>query len=187
MREDLERVIDVVKALTGSADCTPGPVSREGLERLQEKYVNVPDDVIDFYRVTNGAQLSDPWWEFEPVHRVLANAATLDAMIATDFAGSQEWWSLAWIPVGSDVSGNALCVDTAASGGVRGQVMIFMHDEAARRIVAPSLGAYIKCLAIATETGLIRYTPEDGFWLEGNQMRWDAFLSSQLQGYPRQV
>ena len=185
MRGELERLIDAVATLTQDRTAVTGPASSEALASLLKRYPDLPAEVLDFYRVTDGGLLSDPWWEFASIAGVLANADMLDAMIGADFADWVGWWSKDWIPVGVDVSGNALCVDTGgAVGELRGQVLIFMHDEERRRIIAPSFGDYIRCLRIATEADVVRYDPEDGFCLEGNQERWEAFLSGQNPGYP---
>jgi hypothetical protein len=185
MRDELRRLIELVCALTGTSDRAATPASPESLARLRGRYPHVPSDLLDFYSIADGARLSDPWWEFDTVDDTLARAAVLDAMIGADFANWLDWWSKAWVPLGADASGNALCVDTAGLfGGAPGQVLIFMHDESARRIVAPSLGAYIERLLVATETGVICWEPDEGFWSEGNQERWDAFLSNQLPGHP---
>lgn len=149
------------------------------------KYPAVTPDVLEFYRVTDGAELSDPWWEFESIASVLANARMLDGMIDGDFGDSVDWWSAKWIPVGVDVSGNALCVDTGGSfQGNAGQVLIFMHDEARRRIVAPSFESYVTSLSAATVTGVLGYDDHDGFYLDGNHARWEEFLSARHAGYP---
>ena len=182
---DLTRLIELVQTLTGASDRAEAKASSEAIERLLHRYPHLPSDVLDFYGIANGCRLSDPWWEFVEIDGVLATAAMLDAMIGADFADWVGWWSTDWAPIGADVSGNALCVNaTSVSGDTRGQVLIFMHDDATRRIVAPSLGAYLEQLRIATETGVIRYEPDDGFGSEENQERWDAFLSKQLPGYP---
>jgi hypothetical protein len=184
MRAVLTRLSEVVTRLAGRASLVE-PASPEAIASLITKYPAATPDVLEFYRITDGALLSDPWWEFESIARVLANARMLDGMIGADFGDDADWWSARWIPVGADVSGNALCVDTAgAFGGTTGQVLIFMHDEARRRVVAPSLQSYVTSLCVATEMGVLCHDDDSGFLVDGNQERWDAFLSERQSEYP---
>lgn len=59
----------------------------------------------------------------------------------------------AWIPIAYDGGGNHLCLDTApAEGGQNGQVVVFVHDDSVREVLAPSLAAWMEALARALDS-----------------------------------
>ncbi len=161
------------------------PASAELLAKLSDSYAGrVPDDVLTVYAWHDGGQIPDPWWELSGIEEVL-RVKNLHESIP-DLRALENWWSNAWIPVGADGDGNHMCVDLdGCFDGVPGQVLVFMHDEIERSIVAPSLGAYIEALLEACQAGVLMYDRDEGFATDDNQDSWQIFLSTHLHGYPR--
>lgn len=55
------------------------------------------------------------------------------------------WWSKKWIPISANGAGDSYCIDTApASGGKRGQIVSFWHDDGSRDVVAPNFTEWLK-------------------------------------------
>ncbi|MBB5866477.1 SMI1/KNR4 family protein [Xanthomonas sp. 3058] len=76
----------------------------------------------------------------------LANEDDFDDLSVTTEKGiAPVWWHPAWIPFAANGAGDHLCLDTApARGGQAGQIIAFQHDHPHRRLVSPSLGAWLE-------------------------------------------
>ena len=161
------------------------PASAEVLAKLNEAYGGrVPEDVLTVYAWHEGGQIPDPWWELSEIDEIVRVKELHESM--PDLQALENWWSDSWIPIGADFDGNHLCVDVdGCFGGIAGQVLVYMHDEEERVIVAPSLGAYFEVLLLACRTGILDYDEDEGFMAEGNQKAWEEFLSAHLDGYPK--
>ncbi len=49
------------------------------------------------------------------------------------------WWNVNWIPIADNGSGDFICIDTdPAAGGKKGQIIIFYHDDAVRKLLSNS-------------------------------------------------
>lgn len=67
-----------------------------------------------------------------------------------------------WIPFATDGGGNSLALDLdPAPGGARGQIIIIGSDEDERRVLAPSLGAFLAGLAPMLDVGRLTIGPPD--------------------------
>ena len=161
------------------------PASAAVLAKLSNSYAGrVPDDVLAMYAWHDGGEIPDPWWELSDIDEVLRIKILHESI--PELRVLKNWWSDAWIPVGADGDGNHMCVDLdGCFAGVPGQVLVFMHDEIERNIVAPSLGAYIEALLEACQAGILKYDKDEGFATDDNQDSWQRFLSTRLSGYPR--
>ena len=161
------------------------PASAGVLAKLSDAYEGrVPDDVLAVYAWHDGGEIPDPWWELSEIDEVLRVKNLHESM--PDLHAAENWWSDAWIPVGADGDGNHMCVDLdGCFDGVPGQVLVFMHDEAERNIVAPSLAAYITALLEACRAGILVCDEDEGFATDDNQKSWRDFLSTYVHGYPR--
>lgn len=82
-------------------------------------------------------------------------------------AMARVWWSASWIPIASDSAGSLLCADTAPPpAGVPGQIVLFLHNEPWREVVAESFAALLARFADDLEAG--HYRAERGYgaaWL----------------------
>ena len=161
------------------------PASSETVFKLNEAYGGrVPEDVLTVYAWHEGGQIPDPWWELSDIDEVIRVKELHESM--ADLHEHTNWWSDSWIPIGADYDGNHLCVDLdGCFDGVPGQVLVFMHDDRERKIVAPSLGAYLEVLLRACRDEVLEYHKDEGFKTDDNQDAWDDFLPTQIDGYPR--
>ena len=161
------------------------PASAEVISKLNEAYEGcVPEDVLTVYAWHNGGQIPDPWWEMNSIDDVIRIKQVHKSI--PELYEQPNWWSDDWIPVGADFDGNHLCVDLQGCfGGVSGQVLVFMHDERERNIMAPSLGAYMEALLQACRAGVLAYDEDEGFASDNNEDSWQEFLSAHTDGYPK--
>ena len=162
------------------------PATEEAIIKLNEAYAgDVHEDVLTLYGWHDGGQIPDPWWELSDIDEVIRIKGLHESM--PDLHEQTNWWNNDWIPIGADEDGNHLCVDMGGCfDGAPGQVLIFMHDDSERQVVAPSLGTYLEVLLRACQEGVLEYDEEEGFATDENLDAWDEFLSSQIDGYPRQ-
>jgi cell wall assembly regulator SMI1 len=160
------------------------PSSSDGMAALNEVHAGrVPQDVLTVYAWHNGGQIPDPWWELNSVDEIVRIKQSHRSI--PELYEQPNWWSDEWIPVGSDFDGNFLCVDLEGCfGGKPGQVLVFMHDEPERKVVAPSLGSYLEVLLQACRAGVLAYDEDEGFATDDNREAWQKFLSDHLVGYP---
>ena len=73
-----------------------------------------------------------------------------------------QWWHPGWVPIAGNGGGDFYCVDTApAKGGKKGQVVLLIHDDASRALVAESFRQWLQDFTMELEQG--DYQPaEDG-------------------------
>jgi cell wall assembly regulator SMI1 len=72
-----------------------------------------------------------------------------------------DWWNPKWIPFTYDGSGNHLCLDLdPASGAEVGQVITMWHDDAERKVVAPSFQTWLHQVANSLQTGDLVFSDE---------------------------
>ncbi len=74
-----------------------------------------------------------------------------------------DWWNPRWIPVASNSSGDFICVDLDhARTGKTGQLISFLHADAARQLVAKDFKAWLNGFAKDLEAGKCQV---EGGWL----------------------
>ncbi|HEY5721939.1 MAG TPA: SMI1/KNR4 family protein [Allosphingosinicella sp.] len=74
----------------------------------------------------------------------------------------REYWRPGWFPFAVDGGGNAYAVDLSpAPGGQYGQVILIGSDEDERRVLAPSLGAFLLKASRLQNPRIERAPPED--------------------------
>jgi cell wall assembly regulator SMI1 len=84
-----------------------------------------------------------------------------DARSEPDPGIRDDWWNASWIPITYNGCGDHHCVDLAPGpGGVAGQIIAMWHDDAARSLVAPSLGAWLRQYADGLERGTYVYSED---------------------------
>lgn len=90
------------------------------------------------------------------------------------------WWNSQWIPIVTSGSGHYFCVDLdPGPEGTVGQVILFLHDDADRFLIAPGLRAWFARLAEDFERGLYEIvTDEDGY----QRFNSHALMWSSLEG-----
>lgn len=72
---------------------------------------------------------------------------------------ARTWWHERWLPFASSGGGDFLVVDASPDG--KGRVFVDLNDPPFRRVLAPSLGAWLIDYVHALESGRIEY---DGDW-----------------------
>lgn len=142
--------------------------------------VQLPDDVKSLYRICNGQSACDYGLiygrEFLSLERIKEEWSIWNDLLASgtfqddddqDQGSDPEigiknvWWSQKWIPLTYDGAGNHDCLDLSpAEGGRNGQIITMWHDDAERRIVAPSFRAWCHNYAEGLESGQFIFSEE---------------------------
>jgi cell wall assembly regulator SMI1 len=132
------------------------PASEKDIARLQERMsVRFPKPFIDSCMIHVGQKLE---WDFIPdgcgtlylmqlkdipvewkmLNHLKRSGDFNDFDAEADSGVANQWWSDEWIPFAANGGGDLLCLDRKpAKGGNKWQVVKFVHDEAARQLVAP--------------------------------------------------
>lgn len=153
----------------------PGPASNDDIKMLKERYgSSLPADYIVFLKTHNGVISSFLLDEIMSVEDVLSSTDTLDSLEDGDFDDSEAeagegvksvWWSDKWVPISSNGGGDHDCIDMGpASGGKKGQIVCFYHDDETREVVAPSF----------TEWLVKQLDTSERWWKEQNQTKSPA-------------
>jgi len=95
--------------------------------------------------------LTDAYFELE---RQLENGAFgRNETIGTSFVKGR-WWHPLWVPFAGDTDGNYLCLDMAPGWeGEKGQVILYLADESARRVLATSYTDWMEQTVQGLEEG----------------------------------
>lgn len=148
----------------------PGASPDEVAQLESRLGVALPEDVRASYAIHNGAgyewilpgvellSLEGIYGEWN-TWRELLQGGGLDGFESKPQGPiKRDWWNLRWIPFSHDGGGNHCCIDLdPAANGVIGQVIDFDHDFGPRRVLAPSLRAYLEWFASELESGRIRF------------------------------
>lgn len=97
------------------------------------------------------------------------------------------WWNPQWLPIVASGSGHFFCVDLdPGPAGTVGQIILFLHDDAGRYLVAHSLRAWFERLAADFERGLYEIvTDEDGYQhFNSHALLWSSLEGQRLYGGP---
>jgi cell wall assembly regulator SMI1 len=90
------------------------------------------------------------------------------------------WWNPRWIPIVASGSGHFFCVDLdPGQTGSMGQIILFLHDDERRYLVAHSLRAWFERLADDLERGLYQIVTDEGGYQHFNS---EALMRSSLEG-----
>lgn len=150
----------------------PGASDAQITELEDVLSIQLPEDVKSSYRIHNGQsgygwlingreflsleRIQDEW----QVWKELLDSGTFQTEEGQDQGSEPEpgicnvWWSSKWIPLTYDGSGNHDCLDLSpAEGGTVGQIITMWHDDADRRIVAPSFRAWLTQYAEGLASG----------------------------------
>jgi cell wall assembly regulator SMI1 len=92
-----------------------------------------------------------------------------------------DWWVPGWVPLLTDDNSNYLCIDTVGSfGGNPGQMLEFIHDDASRKVFAPSFDAWFAAWTASLEAGA--WTRDEG--MEPTPAVAESFTAA-MPGFPR--
>ena len=73
------------------------------------------------------------------------------------------WWSMGWVPIVGEGTGNHLCIDLEPSaGGTYGQVFDYDHERGPTRVLFPDFRSYLEYWANDLESGAIRFAGDLG-------------------------
>ncbi len=97
------------------------------------------------------------------------------------------WWNPQWLPIVTSGSGHFFCVDLdPGPEGTVGQIILFLHDDGGRFLVAPSLRAWFARLAADFERGLYKIvTDEENYpHFNSHALMWSSLEGQSLYGAP---
>jgi cell wall assembly regulator SMI1 len=108
---------------------------------------------------------------------VQAYSVLTQLQLSDDFEW-HEWWNVGWFPVLHGPSGDYLCVDSVGTfGGAPGQLIEFVHNDASRNIIAPSLSAWLESYCDLLDADLLDH---DGCLISSDEFVW----VQNIQGFP---
>ncbi len=170
------------------------PATREEINWLAENIEpRLPDDLVTFLQIANGERWNSAGvignWRLLEI-KFIQDEWGFMAKMAQDGSFGQNtgdadpspyiknyWWNPQWIPIVTSGSGHFFCLDTDPPEPDRfGQVILFLHDDESRYLVASSLTAWFERIARDLESGLYKFDPDEG------QLNGEAFMWSSLEG-----
>jgi cell wall assembly regulator SMI1 len=165
------------------------PAPREAVAAVEERLgVVLPRDFRDSLAVHDGAEevsgLVGGWdlmrldhvvQEAETMRRLSSQGAFGDASGEPHRAISTGWWHPNWVPVVSSGSGHFFCIDLApTAAGTVGQIILVLHDDGRRFLVANSYSRWLAAVVSDLEEGAYR--------LEDDEWNHLAFMRSSREG-----
>ena len=160
-------------------DCLQPGVSEQQIQETEAFLgVTLPADVKDSYRLHNGQQLSGPsfidGWDLLSLDEIQSNWLVWKQLLERgDFHGItsepsgpilSDWWNPRWIPFTQDGIGNHFCLDLSpAPGGSVGQIILLIHDDVERVVLAPSFESWLSGIADDLETGKYYYEEQGNY------------------------
>jgi cell wall assembly regulator SMI1 len=159
------------------ADLRPGAAEADIRKAERALSVRLPADMVASYSVHDGQrggsgplfgdyallslEAAVKEWKTQ---KKLAGAGVYDGMYGKPSPRVRpDWWNPRWIPVASNSSGDFLCADFApARPGKPGQIVSFLHADAARELVAKDFKSWLS--GFAKDLGAGKYKVERG-WL----------------------
>ncbi|HEY4175240.1 MAG TPA: SMI1/KNR4 family protein [Kofleriaceae bacterium] len=121
-------------------------------------------------------------WMLSSTEYIASTHTMMNGLADHGHFSSKDWWRSSWIPVLSNGGGDHVCIDRrGAFSGEPNQLIQFWHDNAMRKIVAPSFDDFLTAYVDALESGLwSRIEDSDYQDLE----LFDELLESRFAGYP---
>jgi cell wall assembly regulator SMI1 len=173
----------------GVSFCPPADLA--AIEHFADKSgLTLPDELVQILMVADGEPRKSAGsignWRFMPIGEIQAAWGLLRQLAAkgafTELEAQpspylqQTWWHPAWIPFISNDTGNYFCIDSNPPEPERyGQVLLFLHNQPERPLVAGSLGAWLDRINRDLAAGVYTFDKVEGFNAE-------AFLWSALEG-----
>jgi cell wall assembly regulator SMI1 len=174
------------------------PADPEALAQLREALpLPIPQDLQTYLRLSDGERWNSSGvignWRLMSIEEILRQWKFMQGLIAQgafdkNIGAADDspyiknyWWNPAWIPVVTSGNGHFFCLDTDPPEPDRfGQVLLFLHDDPARYLVASSLGAWFERIARDLESGLYFHGVDEG---DGTPLfNNEAFMWSSLEG-----
>ncbi len=128
-------------------------------------------------------------WDLMELELVIKECRAMREMVADGTFGSaaadphpaikDDWWNPQWLPIVSSGSGHFLCLDLdPGDQGRPGQVVLFLHDDARRFVLAGSFREWLQRIVEGLEAGLYTWSEDDEEFADGAE----AFLPSCAEG-----
>ncbi len=151
-----------------------------------------PEDLWDYLQEANGERWNSSGvignWRLLEIKFILDKWSKMAKLARDGIFGANEgeaevlpaiknyWWNPNWLPIVTSGSGHFFCLDTdPGEEGQPGQVILFLHDDPERFLVAESLSDWFARIAIDLQRGLYTFDTKEGFNSE-------ALLWSALEG-----
>jgi cell wall assembly regulator SMI1 len=172
----------------------PGASEAEIARAEQALGVAFPADLREYLLLANGEGYSEGFigdWRLLELKFIVSETQFMRRLVEDGSLGDNTndstpaikglWWNPQWIPIVTSGSGHFFCVDLdPGPEGKVGQVILFLHDDEDRFLVAPSLLAWFERLADDFERGLYEIvTDEDGY----QHFNSHALMWSSLEGW----
>lgn len=158
------------------ADLRPG-ASESDVKKAEKAFsARLPEDMLASYAVHDGARggsaplfgdytllsLEAAVKEWKTLKK-LSSAGVFEFMSGKPAPRVKpDWWNPRWIPVASNSSGDFLCADLdPARSGKSGQIISFLHADAARELVAKDFKSWLTGFAKDLEAG--KYKVKGGY------------------------
>lgn len=123
------------------------------------------------WRLLSTAEVAEEW----DLLRSIADSVRVNAAIRTVGPVLATWWSDGWIPIADCGMGDVICHDmNPAPGGTVGQLILYEHDFAERKVLAPALADWISACADDLESGKYVYVAGVGLTLKTDQRTNEA-------------
>jgi cell wall assembly regulator SMI1 len=150
----------------------------------------LPDELVQLLLLADGETRKSAGaignWRMMPIGEIQAAWGLLRQLAAKGAFAKLEpqpspylqpaWWHPAWIPVVSSDIGGYFCIDSHPPDPNRfAQVLLFLHDQPDRPLVAGSLGAWLDRIHRDLAAGVYAFDEVEGF-------NGEAFLWSALEG-----
>lgn len=191
------------------ADCPLDIVFNEGADEAEiaaaEAVLELefPADLREYLLLANGEVWnSDGFigdWQLLELKFIIPEAQLMHSLVEQGAFGDNAnpdtpaikglWWNPRWIPIVTSGSGHLFCADLdPGPAGTLGQIILFLHDDEDRYLIAPSLRAWFARLADDFESGLYEIVEdEDGYQhFNSHALMWSSLEGQALYGPPPQ-
>ncbi|MDX1959662.1 MAG: SMI1/KNR4 family protein [Leptospiraceae bacterium] len=166
------------------------PVKEKDFQNLQKKLgLEILPDFKELYSKFNGEHFQSIGiignWKFLEIKHVIREWELMLSILKKEEVNNQtklksdfiknNWWDQAWIPIVSSGSGHLICIDMdPAKKGKKGQVILFLHDEEKRYLIANSISDWLGAISEDLQKGKYKIT--------GKKFSNPAFLGSSMEG-----
>lgn len=167
------------------------PAKPAAIENFRKKTgLNLPEELNQTLLIADGETRSSAGmignWRLMSINEIQAAWGLLGQLVEKGAFSDQipekspyirqTWWHSSWIPVSTNDTGDCFCIDTDPPDLQRaGQVLLYLHHQPQRALIASSLSAWFDRIARDLADGLYTFDPYEGFNYEG-------FMKSALEG-----
>jgi cell wall assembly regulator SMI1 len=136
-----------------------GLTEKEMADFEEELGLELPSELKAFYYWRNGLkkiQFFIDGWELMSSKQILEDCRMQSSFLDNGTL-APDWWDKQWIPFLSN-NGDLLCIDLAGSfGGVKGQILEFLHDDFPINVHYESFQKWVETLVETLEHNLVSY------------------------------